>query len=89
MPPTYLATIKRLANDALIQAEAITRCTVHRHVLLHSGDSEAERVAFNLASIWITDQVGTFMREDLADAIGEVLTVAERNGCPECNKAQA
>lgn len=89
MPPDYLVTIKRLAKDALIQTNAVTPCAVHKHVLLYSGDSKAEKVAFNYASIWITAEVGSFMREDLRDAIGDVLKVAERNGCPECNKSQA
>ncbi len=80
----YLYEVKRLAEDALLQANAVTLCERHKDVLLHNGDSKAENVAYNLASIWVTDEVGPFMRVDLQDAIRSVLDRAAKDGCPEC-----
>jgi hypothetical protein len=80
----YLAAVKRLADAALIQAEAVTPCERHRGVLLHNGNGEAEQLAFNLASVWLKSEVGTFIREDLQDAIRSTLDGAAKGGCPEC-----
>ena len=80
----YLAWVERFARDALIQAGAVSLCERHADVLLHNGDGEAENIAYNLASIWLKDKVGMFMREDLLDAIRGVLDRATKDGCPEC-----
>ncbi len=80
----YLREVKRLAETALIQAKAVTPCEHHEGVLLHNGDDGAENVAYNLASIWLLDEVGKFMRADLQDAIMSVLDRAAKDGCPEC-----
>ncbi len=80
----YLAWVERFAKDALIQAGAVSLCERHADVLLHDGDGGAENAAYNLASIWLKDEVGTFMREDLRDAIRSVLDRAAKDGCPEC-----
>ena len=80
----YLRKVGKLARAALIQAEAVTPCEHHQDVLLHAGDDSAENVAFNLTSIWVKDEVGMFMREDLQDAIKSVLDRAVKGGCPKC-----
>ncbi len=84
MSQDYLREVKRLAETALIQTKAVTPCERHKGVLLHNGDSEAERLALNLSSIWLKNEVGTLMREDLQDAIRSVLDLAAKDGCPEC-----
>lgn len=84
MSQDYLYEVKRLAEDALLQAKAVTLCERHKDVLLHNGDSKAENVAYNLASIWLESEVGTFMRQDVQDAIRSVLDRAAKDGCPEC-----
>ena len=80
----YLRKVAELAESALSQAGAVTPCEHHKGVLLHNDDKEAEHRAYGLASIWLKSEVGRFMREDLRDAIRDVLDRAAKDGCPEC-----
>lgn len=45
-------------------------------------------LSYNSPSIWIKDEVGTFMREDVQDAIKGVLGRAAKGGCPKCAEKQ-
>ncbi len=84
MSQDYLHKVKSLAESALVQTEMVVRCEHHKDVLLHNAEGKEEHVAYNLASIWLKDEIGTFMREDLQDAIKEILDGATKDGCPEC-----
>jgi hypothetical protein len=84
MSQDYLPRIRKLAENALTQTGAVMVCEHHKGVLLHKGNGEAEHIAYNLASVWIKKDVGTFMREDLRDAIKGILDRAAKDGCPKC-----
>lgn len=86
MSDNYLRTIDRLAESALVQARAVSRCTDHESILIYNANAEAERVAFHLASVWLRNEVGFFIQQDLRDAIQKILGRAERDGCPECSR---
>jgi hypothetical protein len=80
----YRRRVERQAEYAVIQAGAVTPCERHKEVLLLNAGVDAERDAYNLASIWLKQEGTAFMREDLQDAIKSVLGRAAKDGCPEC-----
>lgn len=86
MPEEYLLKVHSLAEDALVQTGAVRHCEHHKDVLLF--DSGVEGNAYNLASIWLKDEVGTFPRQDLEEAIKGILERAIKNGCPECARQE-
>lgn len=80
----YLRKVQSLAEAALVQTKAVMRCERHNDVLVHNDGGPPEHVVYNLASIWLKNEVGFFIREDLQDAIRSVLDRAVKGGCPEC-----
>ncbi len=84
MSNDYLRAVKRCAEQALVQMGKIARCELHKEVLLHNGDETDLHVVCNLASVWLKDEVGTFVRADVEDAIRDALDSAAKDGCPEC-----
>ena len=46
-------------------------------------------MAFNLASVWLERAIGSFLRDELEEAVRAVLASAGEDGCPECAKARA
>jgi hypothetical protein len=83
-----LSEIRRIAEDALIEAGAVTRCGHHDGMFIHGDSAGAENVAFNLASVWLERALGSFMRSDLDEAVRAVLASAGKDGCPKCAKAK-
>ena len=73
MSNDYLRAVKRCAEQALVQNGKIARCELHKEVLLHNGDETDLHVVCNNASIWLKDEVGTFMRADVEDAVRSTL----------------
>lgn len=85
MSNDYLRKVQRHAADALVQHGAVSRCEQHNDVLLHNPEYEDSPVPYNLAVIWLKQHEDIVaMREDLQDAIKEILDGAAKDGCPEC-----
>ena len=85
MSNDYLRKVRRYVENALVQHGAVSRCEQHKDVLLHNPEYEDSPVPYNLASIWLKqDENIVPMREDLQDAIKEILDGAAKDGCPEC-----
>ena len=78
--------INKFVLNALLQAEAVTRCERHGDVLLHSGDDGAENRARFMATDWLERDggVGHVMLQEIREAIVNILERAVKNGCPEC-----
>jgi hypothetical protein len=84
----HLSEIMRMAQDALVEAGAVTRCERHDGMFIHGDSAGAESVALNLASVWLERAIGSFMRADLEEAVRIVLASAGKDGCSECAKAR-
>ena len=84
-----VSEIRRIAQDALIEAGAVSHCERHDGMLIHGDSAGAESVAFNLASVWLERAIGSFLRDELEEAVRAVLASAGEDGCPECAKARA
>ncbi len=85
----YLRDVRRLVEVALVQTGRVTRCEHHNDVLLHMGDGGAEdHVVYNRVSVWLKDEHSLVMREDVDDAIKDVLDCAAKDGCPECARLE-
>ena len=81
--------INKFVLDALLQAEAVTRCERHSDVLLHNCDS-AENRARLMAADWLERDggIGYVMPEEIREAIVSLLEQAVKNGCPECARLE-
>ena len=82
--------INKFVLNALLQAEAVTRCERHGDVLLHNGDDGAENSARLMATDWLERDggIGYVMPEEIREAIVSLLEQAVKNGCPECARQE-
>ena len=82
--------INKFVLNALLQAEAVTRCERHSDVLLHNCDDGAENRARFMAADWLERDggIGHVMPEEIREAIVSILERAVKNGCPECARQE-
>lgn len=77
--------LEQVALQAAIEAGAIEVCEFHDYVTVTTGDDEAEKLAYAIATNkWKSGEVGG-EREDLMDAVQQVIGEAAWE-CPACQK---
>lgn len=72
------------ARQALLATKALKPCPIHSYVQVRSGDEDAERQAYALATLILKRQGDMEIREELVSAIQDELTMAADEGCPRC-----
>lgn len=78
--------LEEAAIAALLEAKAIEYCPAHGDVWMRLGDEDAESRAYAIATNrWKSGDL-ICEREELMDAIKEVLDQAADDECPECGE---
>jgi hypothetical protein len=80
----YIDDLESAARYALAKAGAIEVCPRHSDVTIRTGDDDAERHAYALATKILKSDGTMWMREDLMPAIKDQLDMAADDECPAC-----
>jgi len=84
MPNQYALSLEDAAIAAALRAGAVRLCARHHDVWIRVGDPEAEKRAYAIATnMWKADDPVSD-REDLMDAVKNVLEMAAEDECPTC-----
>lgn len=82
----YAMELDDAARAALAKAGAIEGCSRHPDVTIRLWDDDAERKAYAIATNSLKREGTMWQREDLMDAIKDVLDMAADGECPGCAK---
>ena len=80
----YIDDLDLAARYALAKACAIEVCPLHSDVTIRTGNPEAERHAYALATTILKSDGTMWKREDLMPAIKDQLDMAADGECPAC-----
>lgn len=80
----YFDTVESAARYAVGTTGAIKICQFHPEVTIRTGDDDAERHAYALATTILKSDGTTWMREDVMSAIKDELDMAADGECPQC-----
>ena len=72
------------ARAAVVQAKAVVPCPFHEDLMVRTGDPDAEKHAYALATVRLKNTGTMFLREDLMSAIKDELDLAADGECPQC-----
>jgi len=81
---SYYDTVDDAALGALGKVGAVVVCPRHPSVTIRTGDEDAERHAYALATTLMKRDGTLWMRDDVLSAIKEELDSAADGECPEC-----
>lgn len=77
-------SVEAAARYAVTKTGAIETCLAHPGVSIRTGDEDAERHAYALATNIMKSDGTTWMRDDVLPAIKDELDLAADGECPEC-----
>lgn len=80
----FVDDLEGAARYALVKAGAIEGCPIYPGVTIRTGDKDAERHAYALATTILKSDGTIWMREELMSAIKDELDIAADGECPQC-----
>lgn len=80
----YVHALEASAREALVETGAIKVCRIHPEVTIRTGDDDAERRAYALATTRLKRGGNLEMREELMSTIKNELDEAADGECPRC-----
>lgn len=83
----YADKLESVAKETLFQTKALQSCRFHGDTVIRTGDEDAERHAYALATTRLRQDGTAWMREDVMQAIKQELDLAD-DDCPECEANQ-